>query len=322
VNTTAEHTTRSSVADWWAMAGSAFVALLGFLTSFKAVSFRMRPDFGALAPAVPVGVDAGILVSSAAYLSLARRDEAPRWLRLVPHGLTGATVYLNLMSGQSPAGRIAHAVMVGLWAVAVEAAVHVVRHRLGLETGTRMDRIRRSRWLLAPLSTALLWRRMVLWEITSYRTALAHEQRRVLARMTLRQTYGRWWRWRAPAGERLALRTMSRLGPAPATSPPAPARPAVQRPTTTPRTAGKRAPRARTGKRTDPARWGEGKTRAYTRYAADRSEGLEPDTATLAEVGGVTPARVRHWRADFAARYTAEQAARAARDIEPRDRAA
>jgi hypothetical protein len=31
------------------------------------------------------------------------------------------------------------------------------------------------RWLLAPWSTLLLWRRMALWQITSYRTAIDTE---------------------------------------------------------------------------------------------------------------------------------------------------
>ncbi|HEX5403057.1 MAG TPA: hypothetical protein VFX16_12225 [Pseudonocardiaceae bacterium] len=50
----------------------------------------------------------------------------------------------------------------------------------------------------APWRTALLWRRMVLWQITSYRTAvdLELETRHVVALLRLR--YGRGWRRRAP----------------------------------------------------------------------------------------------------------------------------
>ena len=35
-----------------------------------------------------------------------------------------------------------------------------------------MEKVRGSRWLLAPMSTARMRRRMILWEITSYRRAL------------------------------------------------------------------------------------------------------------------------------------------------------
>ena len=41
--------------------------------------------------------------------------------------------------------------------------------------------MRWSRWVLAPLSTLRLWRRMVLWETRSYSEALRRERDRVLA---------------------------------------------------------------------------------------------------------------------------------------------
>ena len=88
-------------------------------------------------------------------------------------------------------------------------AAHVIRVRAQLTAGTAIDRIRVSRWLLAPLRTALLWRRMVLWEIRSYPDALARERARLLALTGLQDTYGViGWRWRAPR----RVRTLYRLG--------------------------------------------------------------------------------------------------------------
>ncbi|MFL6074326.1 MAG: hypothetical protein ACJ73S_13100, partial [Mycobacteriales bacterium] len=58
--------------------------------------------------------------------------------------------------------------------------------------------------------------------------------------------------------------------------------------------------------RADFARWGAGKQAAYARWAADRAAGVNTDTATLAEVGGVVASRVRHWRSEFTARYRTE----------------
>ena len=96
-----------------------------------------------------------------------------------------------------------------LWVVAVSLAAHVIRVRAQLTAGTAIDRIRASRWLLAPLRTALLWRRMVLWEIRSYPDALARERARLLALTGLQDTYGVIaWRWRAPR----RVRTLYRLG--------------------------------------------------------------------------------------------------------------
>jgi hypothetical protein len=53
----------------------------------------------------------------------------------------------------------------------------------------------------------MLWRRMVLWHVTTYRDGLRLEYERQLRVSLLQETYGRWaWRWRAPVAERLALR--------------------------------------------------------------------------------------------------------------------
>jgi hypothetical protein len=178
---------------------------------------------------------------------LARLDMRPRWVRLVPWGLTAATIYLNVAGQHAWFGRVAHAVFPALWVLAVEAGVHVIRVRAGLAAGTAMDRIRRSRWLLAPVRRAGLWRRMVLWEIRSYPDALARERNRVLARTGLQDTYGALaWRWKAPRRVR-ALYRLGELTPArdeavPAVrAVPVPAVPAVA-PRTRPASRGK-APR-------------------------------------------------------------------------------
>jgi hypothetical protein len=77
---------------------------------------------------------------------------------------------------------------------------------VGLVNGARMEKVRRSRWLLAPMSTARLRRRMILWEITSYRRALELEAERHAELARLEMTYGRDWRRHAPPHERLATK--------------------------------------------------------------------------------------------------------------------
>lgn len=206
-------------------------ALLGFANSFAAVSAAARPSFGAFAPTVPLGIDLGIAIFAALDIVLARLDMRPKWVRLVPWALTGCTVYLNVAGQHTWFGRIAHAVFPALWVMAVEVGAHVVRVRAGLAAGTAMDRIRPSRWLLAPLATVVLWRRMVLWEIRSYPDALARERNRVLARTELQDAYGRRWRHAAPRRVR-ALYRLGELTPAHDTpAPPAlPAAPPAARP--------------------------------------------------------------------------------------------
>ena len=187
----------------------AVLGLLGFINSFAAVAQAARPSFGSLAWTVPLGIDLGIAIFAALDIVLARLDMRLRWLRLIPWTLTAATVYLNVAGESSAFGKVAHAVLPCLWVVAVEVAAHVVRVRAGIEAGTHMDRIRPSRWFLAPFRTAALWRRMVLWEIRSYSEALSRERARLLALTELQDTYGRFaWRWQAPR----RVRALYRLG--------------------------------------------------------------------------------------------------------------
>src|SRR5260370_22528767 len=177
-------------AAWWVGAAAAALGVLGFVNSFRAVARAAVSAFGELAPTVPLGIDLAIAVFSALDIVLARLDMRPRWVRLIPQSLTGATIYLNVAGQATWFGRIAHAVFPALWVVAVQLAAHVIRVRAHLASGTAIDRIRVSRWVLAPLPTARLWRRMVLWEIRSYPAALDRERSRVLALTCLQVRYG------------------------------------------------------------------------------------------------------------------------------------
>ena len=200
------------------------LGVIGLVTSFATVAAAAAPAFGRMAWLVPLGIDIGILVFSALDLVLARLDMRVVWLRLVPWSLTAATIYLNIADETTLFGQVAHAVLPALWVVAIEVGTHAVRVRAGLASARRMDTIRRSRWLLAPVSTLGLWRRMVLWEITAYPDALARERSRLLALTDLKDRYGfvhigrrtirlpAAWRWRAPRRDR-ALYRLGELSP-------------------------------------------------------------------------------------------------------------
>jgi hypothetical protein len=205
-------TERAAIALLGVLAGA--LGAVGFVNSFARVAAAAQPSFGRLAPTVPLGIDVGIAVFCGVDIVLARLDMRPKWVRLIPWALTTATVYLNVSGQTSWFARIAHAVFPALWVIAVELAAHVVRVRAGLAAGTRMDAIRVSRWLLAPVSTAGLWRRMVLWETRSYPEALHRERSRLLALTTLQDRYGHLaWRWKAPRRDR-ALYRLGELVPA------------------------------------------------------------------------------------------------------------
>jgi hypothetical protein len=182
------------------------LALIGMYVSFQTVYEYVLPWFHDTAWAVPVSIDVAILVFSAADLLLSYWRMAKPSMRLIPWGFTAATIWLNWQAGGPVPIRIAHAAMPALWVLFCEYARHVLAARVGLITGARMEHVRRSRWLLAPLSTARLRRQMILWEITSYHRALELEAVRRAEIARLEMTHGRKWRRHAPADERLAIK--------------------------------------------------------------------------------------------------------------------
>ncbi|SPT58874.1 DUF2637 domain-containing protein [Actinomadura madurae] len=176
------------------------LAGLGGYGSFASVQDVAEPWFGDQAWIVPAGVDLGILalVSVALLLEwLAMPMPALRWMAFA---FTAATVWLNVSAAHGDVtGMVMHAAMPVLFITFIEAVRHAIRRRAGIAAGTVREGIPVARWLLAPFSTFRLWRRMVLWQITSYPRALTAEQRRRHALALLESHYGRKWKARAPA---------------------------------------------------------------------------------------------------------------------------
>ncbi|WP_411091783.1 DUF2637 domain-containing protein [Streptomyces sp. 049-1] len=227
---------------------AAGVGALGLISSFDAVSAAAaRWGFGE--PwMLPVGIDVAIPVFTLANLMLIRMDMALAWVRFVPWVLTLITCGLNVAAGHSLWAKVAHGTMPLLWVVFSEIGAHIYAVRIGAATGRRMEKVRFSRWLLAPLSTFALWRRMTLWEVTSYTTALARERERLLARAELRERYGRSWRRSTPRRERVLLR-LGEVNPAGTVPDAAPApEPTPEPPAEQPAPLAAKAPRKRSSK--------------------------------------------------------------------------
>jgi hypothetical protein len=167
---------------------SAGLAALGGIGSFSTVRRLAVPWFGASSAWIaPVGIDTGILVLLGWDL-LAEFLGMP-WpvLRWVAWTFIGGTVYLNVAAAHgNPVGSVMHAAMPSLFIVATEGIRHLVRQLTGLANGTRIEGIPLARWLLAPRSSFILWRHMVLWHVTSYHDGLRLEYDRVLAISGLR----------------------------------------------------------------------------------------------------------------------------------------
>ncbi|GAA4231581.1 hypothetical protein GCM10022254_29150 [Actinomadura meridiana] len=229
------------------------LAGLGGYGSFASVRDVAEPWFGGQAWIVPAGVDLGILalVSVALLLEwLAMPMPALRWMAMA---FTGATVWLNVSAAHGDStGMVMHAAMPVLFVTFIEAVRHAIRRRAGIAAGTVREGIPVTRWLLAPFSTFRLWRRMVLWQITSYPDALVAEQRRRHALALLDHHYGRKWKSRAPADVVWMLRDGVMLDQAlarvteltaPPPEPPAPAPTPEPEPEPSKKASPKKAPR-------------------------------------------------------------------------------
>ncbi|GLP66617.1 hypothetical protein TUSST3_32380 [Streptomyces sp. TUS-ST3] len=238
---------------------AAGVGALGLISSFDAVSAAAL-RWGFSSPwMLPVGIDVAIPVFTVANLLLIRMDMALVWVRFVPWMLTLITCGLNVAAGQDVWAKVAHGTMPLLWVVFSEIGAHIYAVRIGAATGRRMEKIRFSRWLLAFPSTFALWRRMTLWEITSYSEALVREKERQLACADLRERYGKKWRSKTPRRERVMLR-MGGLAPAAADLGPEPT--PTPEPATAPREPKRAAPKPR-------KRPGKGKAAAPQRTPAE-----------------------------------------------------
>jgi hypothetical protein len=185
---------------------AAGVGALGLISSFDAVSLAAL-RWGFTDPwMLPVGIDVAIPVFTVANLLLIRMDMGLAWVRFVPWLLTLVTCGLNVAAGNGMWAKLAHGTMPLLWVVFSEIGAHIYAVRIGAVTGRRMDKIRFTRWLLAPWPTFTLWRRMTLWEITSYADALTRERERQLARADLREEHGLLWRSKTPRRARVLLK--------------------------------------------------------------------------------------------------------------------
>ena len=175
------------------LAGFAFAGM------FTAVRDEMVPFFHGLAWIVPVGVDVGILALTASGLLLEWLLMPMPALRWVAMTFMGISVWLNVAAADgSIKGSVGHAALPVLFIACVEAVRHAVRRTAGMAAGTVRDGIPLARWLLAPMPTFLMFRRMVLQRVYSYPAAVTTELRRRHDMAALKAHFGRAWRRNAP----------------------------------------------------------------------------------------------------------------------------
>ncbi|MFD7003011.1 DUF2637 domain-containing protein [Streptomyces mirabilis] len=195
------------------VAGALVIAGIGFAGSYAAVrELALKKGFGNFAYVFPIGIDAGICVLLALDLLLTWIRIPFPLLRQTAWLLTVATIAFNgAAAWPDPLGVGMHAVIPVLFVVLVEAARHAIGRIADITADKHMEGVRLTRWMLSPLPTFLLWRRMKLWELRSYQQVIKLEQDRLVYQARLHSRFGRAWRRKAPVESMMPLR-LARYG--------------------------------------------------------------------------------------------------------------
>ncbi|MCM3299169.1 DUF2637 domain-containing protein [Streptomyces pseudogriseolus] len=188
--------------------GAVVIAGIGFAGSYAAVrELALKKGFGDFSYVFPIGIDAGICVLLALDLLLTWIRIPFPLLRQTAWLLTAATIAFNgAAAWPDPLGVGMHGVIPVLFVVSVEAARHAIGRIADITADKHMEGVRLTRWLLSPVPTFLLWRRMKLWELRSYEQVIKLEQERLVYQARLRSRFGRAWRRKAPVEALMPLR--------------------------------------------------------------------------------------------------------------------
>lgn len=190
------------------VAGAVIIAGIGFTGSYAAVrELAEKKGFGSFSTVFPIGIDAGICVLLALDLLLTWIRIPFPLLRQAAWLLTAATIAFNgAAAWPDPLGTGMHAVIPILFVVCVEAARHAVGRIADITADKHMEGVRLTRWLLSPIPTFRLWRRMKLWELRRYDEVIRLEQDRLIYQARLQARFGRGWRRKAPIESLMPLR--------------------------------------------------------------------------------------------------------------------
>ncbi|WP_331723449.1 DUF2637 domain-containing protein [Streptomyces atratus] len=196
---------------WTAVICALVLAAIGFTGSYTAVrQLAATKGFGSFSHAFPIGIDAGIIVFLTLDLILCHKRMPLPPLRWVAWALTGATVFYNASAGakgitEDPLAAAMHATIPILFIGSAEAARHYIARLAQITADKHIDGVPLSRWIVAPLSSFRIWRRLRLWNIRSYGTVIQLEQEVRIYRAQLKKEHGRKWRRKASADQILVL---------------------------------------------------------------------------------------------------------------------
>lgn len=166
---------------------------------------------------VPLGIDGSLILALLSDIVLTWIGHPIWWLRASARGFVAGSVAANAAAGwPDPVAVFLHCFPPIIIMLVTEAGrVPLLRKHAAKKRDQAKkeghDGIPWERWAAAPVSTAVMWRRMALWGVKSYETAVAAEVTRRRAIVQLRMHYGRRWRSKAPGDLVWLLRTGNRL---------------------------------------------------------------------------------------------------------------
>lgn len=196
-----------------AVAGMLAAGGYGLTISYFTV-YELAVDLHMPLPAVfPLGIEGGMIAVLALDLVLTWVRHPIGWLRQVARALSAAAIGINAAAGweHGPLAVVMHAIAPVILITGVEALRHRLLRMVADADELRRDPIPRARWLLAPVSTAAMWRRMVLWQVASYADALDADLARREIVHALRREFGRRWHREIPADVAYRIRAGVRM---------------------------------------------------------------------------------------------------------------
>lgn len=185
--------------------GAAAVAVLAGILSYRTLIHWATPAYGPFSPLFAAIVDVGMVVFALATLYKVLRRHSKLGVRLATHLLAGLSILYNALAGAGVESIMQHATPPLVLMISVETVIGIL-HRRQQEVAPDLDRIRPARWLLAPISTAAIRRRMVLWEVPSYRAAMEIDRERIARKIRLKREYNAVWWFAVPRDARIQLK--------------------------------------------------------------------------------------------------------------------
>ncbi|MFB7745383.1 DUF2637 domain-containing protein [Streptomyces sp. NPDC056132] len=182
------------------VAAALVLAGIGLYLSFEHVAVfafeQLRFESLGKGQLFAVGVDVGIMIMIAVDLLMAWLKRPISWIRYPVWLLTSATVVLNAASG-APHGawKLLDYVAAGAHGVVPILFITVVElGRTAIDRIVRSDRDERDsipwlRWVLAPVATARIFRRMRLWGVVSYPEMIRRDQDLIAYEQWLKRKY-------------------------------------------------------------------------------------------------------------------------------------